>query len=367
MTLNSTSDARGAAGLAFLAEAGWSGADLSMLGQDASSRRYFRVTGKDGARAMLMDAPPGETAICPPEATSEERDALGWNALTRLAASRVDAFVLIAQYLRAGGFRAPEVFAHDATGGFALIEDFGEGLEFARLIESGDADEVALYEAAAETLGRLHGMPAPTVIASGNERWPILEFDAVALKVSADLYADWFPRHSGGDALGGNVRARWEGVRDGLISRALAFPREFTLRDYHAENLLWLDGDVGLLDFQDAVMGWDAWDMSLLIQDARRDVSDAAAEAATRRYLEVTGKARADFEERLAVIGGLNAMRICGIFVRLMQRDGKPRYGDFLPRQKQMLARNLAHPSMKEAADFVRDVTPSVFEDGGVA
>ncbi len=107
--------------------------------------------------------------------------------------------------------------------------------------------------------------------------WPLLDYDALALEVNADLFVEWVPKAEN-IRIDDAARARWEKVRDGLIVKALGFPRAFTIRDYHAENLLWLPDRVGLqrvglLDFQDAVRGWRAWDFSMLLHDARRDVS----------------------------------------------------------------------------------------------
>ncbi|CAN0539171.1 unnamed protein product, partial [Scytosiphon promiscuus] len=162
---------------------------------------------------------------------------------------------------------------------------------------------------------KLHQQPIPDAVIYGSEQWPILDFDHLALSSNADLYADWLPVEAGGGALTGLARVRWESERDALIEQAMSFPRVFTLRDYHAENLLWLGDDrIALLDFQDAVKGWDAWDMAMLTQDARRDVSHEASEAAIRHYLDQTGKTREAFDERLAVIGALNALRIAGVF-----------------------------------------------------
>ena len=349
----------------FLASAGdgWDRAIRRPLSQDASTRRYIRLHREDGATALLMDAPRVEDDPCPPDADPSLRAQMGWNAMTRLAASRVEAFALIAGHLRSLGLNAPEVFAFDAAQGFALIEDFGEGREFARMIERGQAEERTLYRAAAETLAVLHAAPVPQRLDNSGVQWPILDFDAVALGANADLYADWLPLEAGGTKLTGENRARWEAERDALIEKAVSFPRAFTLRDYHAENLLWLPGDrVGLLDFQDAVRGWDAWDMAMLTQDARRAVSEAASEDAIRTFLDKTGQNRTDFDERLAVIGALNALRIAGVFSRLQHRDRKPRYGDFQPRQLSILARNLAHPSLAGMRAFVLEQTPFVFE-----
>jgi len=363
--MNSLPDLRTLAIDAFLETAGdgWEQASRQPLWQDASTRRYIRLVRPDGATALLMDAPRVESEPCPPGADPATRARMGWNAMTRLAASRVEAFALISKHLRSLGLRAPDVFHFDPAAGFALIEDFGDNREFARLIERGAEAEVPLYKAAAERLATLHKASIPRVLSMDGASWPILEFDSVALGANADLYADWLPAEIGGGALSGKARFRWEAERDALIQQAAAFPRAFTLRDYHAENLLWLpDGDVGLLDFQDAVVGWDAWDMAMLTQDARRNVSGEAAETAITTFLDLTGQSREAFDERLAVIGALNALRIAGVFSRLQHRDGKPRYGDFQPRQLQLLARNLSHPALAGMAAFVREATPFVFE-----
>lgn len=342
---------------------GWERAMRSPLGQDASTRSYVRLFRQDGATALLMDAPIIEGAPCPPDADRARREAMGWNAMARLAASRVEAFVLIADHLRSLGFRAPEVYAYDVDKGFALLEDFGEGREFARVLEAAPEQELTLYTNAAGLLAKLHRHPVPDMLEKNGLSWPILEFDSVALGANADLYADWLPAEVGGQALSGNVRRHWEEVRDALIDKASGFPRVLTLRDYHAENLLWLPGgEIGLLDFQDAVRGWDAWDMTMLTQDARREVSPEAADAAVRAFLDQTGQSRDAFEERFAVIGALNALRLVGVFSRLQHRDGKGKYARFQPRQFRILAHNLAHPSLKDMRRFVMDQTPFVFE-----
>lgn len=348
---------------AFLQEAGWADAQLFPLGQDASTRRYVRLVRPEGEKALLMDAPRVEDEPCPPDADHATRLQMGWNAQTRLAASRVDAFVLIARHLKALGMHPPEVFCHDSALGFALLEDFGDQMEIARQIEAGNVAEVDAYVAAAGLLTKIQSAELPRVLEAGQDRWHILDFDQLALASNADLYADWLPVEAGGTALSGAMRARWERERDALIDQAMAFPRTLTLRDYHAENLLWLgDGRIGLLDFQDAVNGWDAWDMAMLTQDARRPVSQEASEAAIQHFLGESGKDRESFEERLAVIGALNALRIAGVFSRLVHRDHKPRYGTFQPRQLSILARNLRHPALEGMAAFVRDATPFVFE-----
>jgi aminoglycoside/choline kinase family phosphotransferase len=208
-------------------------------------------------------------------------------------------------------------------------------------------------------------MPAKLDV-PGDAPWPLLDYDALALEVNADLFVEWLPR-AADVRIDDAARARWEKVRDGLIVKALGFPRAFTVRDYHAENLLWLPEReglqrVGLLDFQDAVRGWRAWDFAMLLHDARRDVSPAASEAAIAAYLAATGANEAEFRRELAILGAINAMRILGIFSRLAGRDGKQRYLDFMPREWGHLARTLQHPALEDARAFVQSVARPYLE-----
>jgi len=159
--MESLSDTRPGEIEGFLKAVGWAEAEQSPLSQDASTRRYVRLTRPDGATAMLMDARGVEDEPCPPGADEPTRRAMGWNALTRLAASRVDAFIALAGELSALGLSAPDILAADTGRGLAVIEDFGAGREFARLIERGEAEETHLYATASEVLAELHRQPAP--------------------------------------------------------------------------------------------------------------------------------------------------------------------------------------------------------------
>jgi aminoglycoside/choline kinase family phosphotransferase len=342
-----------------LDQTGFAGAARTPLAGDASTRRYERLALGE-RHAILMDAPPSaESAPCPPGATPAERRAMGWNATSRLAASRVEAFAAVAAHLSKLGLGAPDIYGVDAQTGYAVIEDLGDGL-FANVIPAG-ANEVELYEVAAQVLAHIHQTAPPAKLEGpGGASWPLQDFDALALEVNADLFVEWLPR-AADVHIDDAARARWEKVRDSLIVKALGFPRTLTVRDYHAENLLWLperDGlrRIGLLDFQDAVRGWRAWDFAMLLHDARRDVSYPASEAAIAAYLDATGASDADFRRELAVLGAINAMRILGIFARLAGRDGKQRYLEFMPREWGHLARTLEHPSLAETRAVVESV-----------
>lgn len=287
----------------FLDTNGWHGAAIAPITGDASFRRYFRVS-ESGRRAILMDAPPPEDPA---------------------------PFLTLARWLRERGFAAPAVYAEDAAHGLVLIEDFGDD----RMREAVDADPArapALYRAAVDVLVALHREPPP----------PVAVQDRATLIERAALLPEWYCRAIGIAADMASFIAAWEAVLD------LAIPAHpvLALRDYHAENLMLLaDGRVGLLDFQDAMVGHPAYDLVSLLQDARRDVEPAIEAAMLDHYARSTGTGE-DFVTAYHVLGAQRNARIIGVFTRLWQRDGKLRYPSLCPRVWGYLGRDLAHPAL---------------------
>lgn len=335
----------------FLEAAGFGAARRQPMGGDASTRSYERLHTADGATFIFMDQPPSmETAPCPPAATPAERQGLGYNALARLAAGRVDAFVAVSGWLRAQGLSAPQVLAHDAAAGLAVLEDLGDDL-FARLIARGQ-DEAPLYEAAIQALVRMHEAELPEVLAYDGASWPLLTYDETALETADRLFVEWLPKLKPGLAFGPDALAEWEAVWRPIRAHGAAGASVFCHRDYHAENLIWLPdrsggARVGLLDFQDAVKAHPAWDLSMLLHDARRDISEACEAAALDTYFALRpGVDRARMLADYHALGALNIVRILGIFARLVTRDGKPRYAAFMPRLWGYLDRCLTDPEL---------------------
>jgi aminoglycoside/choline kinase family phosphotransferase len=344
-----TSD-REAARRAFLDQAGLADARREPLAGDASTRAYERLHPRHGPSLIFMDQPPAlETRPCPPDASPAQRAALGYNALARLAAGRVDAFVACAAWLRGLGLSAPRVLASDPGAGFAVLEDLGDGL-YARLIAAG-ADEAQLYDGAVDVLLRLHDETPPTVLEGDGSVWPLLSYDAVALVTASDLFVEWLPRFNPALRFDPGAVEAWRAIWAPIAARAEADATVFCHRDFHAENLLWLPTRVGaartgLLDFQDAVRAHPAWDLSMLLHDARRDVSPGRETAVIARYLAARPELDADaFQADFQALGALNLARILGLFARLSARDGKRRYGALTPRLWRYLDRCLQGPA----------------------
>lgn len=355
---------------AFVDRAGWGDADIQPLPGDASSRRYIRLVRGAGS-AMLMDQPRGaETAACPPGASESEREALGYNAMARLAGPDTRPFAALAHFLSSNGLSAPKIIAHDYDAGFLLIEDFGEG-RFADLIAAGQP-ELPFYETAVDALARLHDVRAPaTLHVPGAAERHLLAYDSLAMQAEVRLLLDWFyPAAAGASIPSGAQDEFVQAWRNALALLTIDKP-VVVLRDYHAENLMWLADKsgvarAGLLDFQDALAGSAAYDLISLTEDARREVSPALADAMTARYVRLRKAADAQFDEEAfrfaaALLAAQRNTKIVGIFARLWKRDGKPRYTQYLPRMWRYLERDLSHGALKDLKAWFDKHIPQSF------
>jgi N-acetylmuramate 1-kinase len=298
----------------FLDANGWGAAQRAPLAGDASFRRYERLRQGD-TQAVLMDAPPPED---------------------------VTPFVDVARYLQQAGYSAPAVNAVDAGPGLALLEDLGDDT-YSRVLDGG-GEPAPLYAAAVDLLADLHRRTPPAWLAP---------YDEAACLAETDLLLDWFmpamdaaPDEAAREAF----HDAWRAV---LPQAALSAPVT-VLRDYHADNLMWLPARngharVGLLDFQDALAGSPAYDLVSLLEDARRDVSGDLAEAMIQRYLAAAPDLDGDaFRTAYAILGGQRNTKIIGIFTRLWRRDGKPGYLAMIPHVWRLLEGDLAHPALSD-------------------
>lgn len=293
---------------AFIARCGWAGAHLAPLAGDASNRRYLRLRRRNGARAVVMDAPP-------------ERG------------EDVRPFLRIARHLDRHGLRTPAILAADPEQGFLLLEDLGDAL-FARVLAQTPALELELYQAATDALIHLHGCPLPD---------PIDTYGATLMADRAALAVDWY-------APGSAPRSDLQQAMEDAIRTHAPATDALALRDYHAENLLWLPGDgiarVGLLDFQDAMAAHPAYDLVSLLTDVRRDIHPDTVARMVSHYIAAQGLSAEAFHAAFAVLSAQRNLRILGVFARLCLRDGKPGYLRFLPRVWAELQRAFQHPAL---------------------
>lgn len=300
----------------FVASAGWGEARVLPLAGDASARRYFRLIGPQG-RAVLMDDPSGS----------------------------VRPFVTMTDWLRDRGFGAPELLAQDQAAGLLLVQDLGDDL-VARVLEAQPAMAPAIYDRITDFLVDLHHHPVPDFVSP---------LDGPALAEQVGLFAEWYPQAVG--ALPGDATRIGPVIAALHAELAADLQPVLSLRDFHAENLIWRDtAPLGLIDYQDAVACHPAYDLVSALQDARRDVAPEIERASIARYLTATGLDQDRFRAVYALLGAQRNLRIIGIFTRLCIRDGKPRYLDFMPRVWGYIRRNLTHPALTPLAQIIDDL-----------
>ena len=309
----------------FLARHGWADATILPLAGDASFRRYFRIHAGE-RRAVLMDAPPPHEDPRP--------------------------FVAIAEWLQQIGLAAPRVLAADLEQGLLLLDDLGDS----RMRETLDEDpaiERDLYETAVDVLVHLHGQPPMAGLPPhGLNEW----------LAEVGLFLDWYVPAVGLEAVDADGwEAAWRAVLEPVANDGLG--PVTVLRDYHAENVMLLDGRggierFGLLDFQDALAGHPAYDLVSVLEDARRDVPPQLERDMIDRY-RANSAANGRFEPAYWALAAQRNTRILGVFCRLWKRDGKERYKQFQPRMWGLLERDLAQLGLEPLRGWFDTNVPS--------
>jgi N-acetylmuramate 1-kinase len=328
----------------FLAESAFADAERRYLQGDASTRTYERL--EQGARrAVLMNAPRRPDG--PPV-----RNGLPYSAIAHLAED-IRPFVAMARALHGLGLSAPEIYAADLTEGLLILEDLGN-----ETVVAGDppAPIEERYAAAIDVLVALHRAPAREVLPVAphvDHRLPA--YDRDAFLIEAELLLDWYIPHRGG-TVDDEARQQFVSLWRAALTRAATGPVHWVLRDFHSPNLLWLGeraglARVGLLDFQDALLGPPAYDVASLLQDARVDVPETMEFALLGRYAQARQVDDpqfnlANFVALYSLMAAQRATKILGIFARLDRRDGKPQYLRHLPRVWRYLRRSLAQPTL---------------------
>ncbi|MEM7058650.1 MAG: phosphotransferase [Pseudomonadota bacterium] len=328
---------RQAALQSFLQYAGWENAAVRPLAGDASNRRYLRLA-KAGKIAVLMDAPPVTGEDCRP-------------------------FIAMTEWLRASGLSAPEVLAIDLDQGFLVLEDLGDNL-FVRRLADTPTDETEIYSVAIRVLARLADLPPPPSIGSDPDKVVLPPYNIAALMREAALLTEWWIPTATGEEVPEDLIAEYTAIVTNTMAPVSNAREVVVLRDYHAENLLWLPDRqdlrrVGLLDYQDALSGHPAYDLVSLLEDARRDTSAALREAMIALYLDMRPDLNPEeFRLAYAILGAQRNMKIVGIFARLAKRDGKAGYLNLIPRVWDHLQRDLAHQALAPLAAWLRDHVP---------
>ena len=333
--------ARTRAARAFLDRAGWADAARVPLVGDASYRTHERVRRAD-ATAFLMNAPtrtPG-----PPIYGGRTYDDVAHRA------PDIRASVAIGQALRERGVRAPEIYGADLEAGFLLTEDMGgEGIA-----DVAGAPIMERYEAAIDLLAFMHGLSWPEEVALPSGRFRLLPYDRGALLVEVSLFSDWFGGHGGEPPFPPQEREPFLSAWGKLLDKIDPSDTTLVMRDFHSPNILWQAGAsgtdrVGVIDFQDALIGNPAYDVASLVEDARVPLTGEQQASLRDRYVAARRRGDAGFDAEafdaaFTILGLQRATKVLGIFTRLALAEGKPGYQRHRAWLKAVIRRNLAHP-----------------------
>ncbi len=330
---------------AFLYTRGYGGAHRRFLTGDASLRAYESIYPKgSNGRIILMDWP----------GLPEGPPVLDGKSYPKVAHLAWDTypFVAIANILRENGFAAPEIFAADYDQGILLIEDLGtEG------ILDADGKPIAeRYRESVACLAHLHSLSIPRDIpVTPDHIHHIPDFDRTAMKMEARLLLDWHLPWKRGTPASDEERADYLAIWDRLIDQLEDAEKNLLLRDMHSPNIIWRAHEqgikrIGLIDFQDAMIGPTSYDVASLVQDARVTIERDLHDRLMADYLALRhaqgGFDEAKFLKSWAIMSAQRNCKLAGLWVRLLQRDGKPGYLKHMPRTLAYLAIAFEHETL---------------------
>ncbi|MDQ6434207.1 tRNA (adenosine(37)-N6)-threonylcarbamoyltransferase complex ATPase subunit type 1 TsaE [Mesorhizobium sp. LHD-90] len=332
----------------FLGAAGYGEARRVPFPGDASARAYETVYADNQPPRVLMNSP--RLVLGPPVKDGKPYAVIAHTAQT------VAAFVAMDKALRERGIAAPEVLASELDKGFLLLEHLGDG----RFLDAEGRPVASRYAAAGELLAMLHRKPWPDRldVAPGIVH-DVPPFDRDALTIEVELLIDWYVPWKTGRPADATLRENFAGAWNVVFDHLDRAERGIVLRDFHSPNIVWRPkrkgfDRLGILDFQDAMIGPSAYDVASLAMDARVTVPEDVERATVAAYVAARRAAggfdEAGFCEAYAITAAQRNTKILGIFVRLDRRDGKPAYLRHLPRIRAYLRRALVHPALAPVA-----------------
>lgn len=316
----------------FLKETGWDQAAETLVGEDWSQRRITRLT-KAHETAILMHSVPDDQ----PQLTMGHKSA---------------DYVRVDKYLLDLGLSAPRIYAANVPRGLMLVEDFGTK-SYHELLAGPDTNALALYLAATDVLIHLYKNTADHQIA-------LPEYYKGYVHTGRRRVIDWYTpalrRTRNEDGLVETYLEVWKNIE----SRLPPVPLRFQHVDFHPYNLMPLPdragaASVGLIDFQDAMLGPAPYDLANLLLDARRIVPEDIRNACLDKFKQ--GLPAAEWETFYAwykVLACQFHCRIIGQAFRLAVRDSKTRLLAYVPVLQQHMLRDLAEPELAPLADFFR-------------
>lgn len=296
------------------------------LPADASFRTYSRIV-YGNVNYILMDAPPIHCNLRP--------------------------FIRIAEFLSDNGFSAPQIYHIDIKNGFLLLEDFGSTTIAKHLLSLNNTDSMnQVYRLIIDLLTKLQSISIHSDLET---------YTNELLTEDLRLYTDWYLPKVTGSILSSSKKEEYFSIWYDIINELPKLNPTIVLRDYHVENLMLLKRDginsIGLLDFQDAVIGNPVYDLVSVLEDARFDIKTDFAYKCLDYYLEVNPHLnRDDVYLSYHILGAQRNSRILGVFARKALRDGQEQYLRYIPLVLKYLENDLSHKSLKHLKLWIKNI-----------
>lgn len=293
---------------------------------DAGLRSYFRFN-SDNKTYIFMDCPPTYCGVEP--------------------------FVDIANYLTSQGFSAPEIFHSDIQRGFLIIEDFGILNLKTYINDASENLTQTTYESVVDLLVLLQNKTPPKNLKIYNNEMLLTE-----LNLFINYYAPYVLKRNLTDEGIEEYKAIWQDI----LNQQAIFNDSLVLRDYHVENTMYLEKrhglkKLGLLDFQDAVIGSPIYDLVSILEDARIEVPRELALSLVKRFTEQKNLDSDLVLKNYHILGAQRNSRILGVFVRKFIRDQNDNYLKYIPLVRKYLSYDLSHPVMSKLSYFLNKVS----------
>ena len=272
---------------------------------DCSPRSYDRIF-NENKNFILMDAP--------------------------IEVMNIETFVKIDSILRDNNFSAQEIYKTDKKNGFLLSEDLGNN-SFNNILSDLKNQELYLkeqeiYQYATDLLIELHKINLSEI--------DLPEYNSDLLLKELRVFVDHYLKFIKNRELSVKEQREFQEIWLEIFQK-LSNDRFLVLRDYHADNLFFLEKrsihkKIGLIDFQDAVLGSRAYDLVSFLQDARRDVSKNLQKDMINYYIDKTSINSTQFITDYKILSLQRNIKILGIFARQGILYKNKRYLDLIPR-----------------------------------
>jgi hypothetical protein len=284
---------------------------------DASDRRYFRL--------LLPDEPSRVLSLYP--------GPVDYHTMS---------FVNVASLLAKMPVPVPEIYDHADDLGVLILEDLGDVTLQAHLGAASSEDHAALYREAVALIDVLQRRGAE--LASNVYVPYTMAFDAEKLTWELDFFIRHFLEAYRGVVLDPAMLSALRGEFAHVVAQLAAETRVLCHRDYHSRNLMLHDGRLYIIDFQDARMGPDTYDLVSLLRDSYVDLTEQTVDELIAYFLALKGLAgqEREFRGRFDMMALQRNLKALGTFGYMTIARRNPVYIQYIPRTLRHVRDNLA-------------------------